>query len=726
MYIFQYIDIFIIFYNYLIFKVELTLLELEETIMILTFLAGGISFYMGFKLSKQIHTQNKLIDARYQNFIQTKIDPLLGNQRDQQLQLLSSTNELPKQTEAEKMVNRELGVASANFALAIACQLSYPPLLISTVPAQLYFGQRCFRDGYHAVFKEKRVNVAVLDAILITWAILSGYWFAGVLSVFLVRFSFKILSKIKDNSRKNIINVFSQQPRFVWILTDGIEVEIPIHQIQVGNIAVVNASEVIPIDGIISEGIASIDQHVLTGESQPAEKSVGDPVFASTVVLSGKIYIKVEKAGQKTVVAQIGDLLNRTADYKTSLESETERFVDQSVLPTLVLSGLAFPVAGTSGALAVLMSSVGYSMRILAPLSTLNFLQIAAKNQILIKDGSALEVLSKVDMVVFDKTGTLTLEQPHVNQIYSWKDFSEEQLLTYTAAAEYRHTHPIAKAILATANERGLHLPIVEESCYEVGYGLKVNLADKAIKVGSNRFMKMENIAIPEYVETIQTECHRQGNSLIMIAINDELVGALELQATVRSETKEVIHWLRQQKISTAIISGDQEPPTQALAQYLGIEHYFANTLPEQKAKIITDLQKMGKTVCFVGDGINDSIALKKANVSVSLNGATMAAIDTAQVILMDKGLTTFPHLLDLARRFNLNQRRNLLISVIPNVLCIGGVFLFRVGFYTAIALFNGSLIAGIGNAMQPLLRQNTAVKKVEEPQDKNSPNTRE
>lgn len=672
-------------------------------------LISGLSAYAGAKVFQKIHRNSERIDQKYQQFIQTTIDPLIGQERERHLKVFSSNNQLSAQTEAEKRINREVGIASTNFALALACQLIYPPLLIMTVPAILYFGITCFKDGYRAIFQERRVTVAVLDAILISWSVLARYWFAAALSIFLVRVSLKILSKVKDSSRKNMIDVFSLRPQFVYLWIDGVEVQTSIHDLREGDIVVISASEVIPVDGKIVNGTGLIDQHVLTGEAQPAEKNIGDQVFASTVVLSGKIFLKVEQTGQQTVVAQIGKLLNQTAEYKTSLESSMERFVDRSVLPTLLLSGLAFPIAGTSGSLAVLISSVGYSLRVLAPLSTLNFLQIASKDHILIKDGSALETLVRVNTVVFDKTGTLTLDQPQVAKVHSWQGMDEDELLLYAAAAESRHTHPIARAIVAAAKEKGMHLPAVEDNCYEVGYGLKISLDNQRIFVGSNRFMRIENITIPKHVEAIQAECHNQGHSLVMVAVDDSLAGAIELKAVVRPEVKKVIQWLWQENISTVIISGDHAHPTQVLAEELGVDEYFAETLPQEKAAVISKMQSTGKTICFVGDGINDSIALKQADVSISLNGATSAAIDTAQVILMDKGLTALPQLFTLARHFNRNQNRNFLISVVPNIICIGGVFFFHFGFYAAIGLFNGSLMAGIGNAMQPLFLQNNA-----------------
>ena len=245
---------------------------------------------------------------------------------------------------------------------------------------------------------------------------------------------------------------------------------------------------------------------------------------------------------------------------------------------------------------------------------------------------------------------------------------------------------------------------MIDEANYEIGYGLKVQLDDKLIRVGSIRFMTMENIVIPPRIHTLQTKSHDQGASLVYVAVNEQLSGAIELQATIRPEAKQVIDNLHQRGMTIVIISGDHKKPTQQLAQELGIDQYFAETLPENKAQLIEKLQKEGKSVCFVGDGINDSIALKKANVSISLRGASTIATDTAQVILMDESLKQLPILFDLATRLEKNMRTGFVTALIPGVMCVSGVYFFHIGVITAGVLYNLSLGIGVVNAMLPKL----------------------
>ena len=402
--------------------------------------------------------------------------------------------------------------------------------------------------------------------------------------------------------------------------------------------------------------------------------------MASTVVLAGRIGVRISKTGEETVAMQIGKILDQTAELKSSLQSQGEVMADKLALPVLGLGMLFYPLFGFSSAAAVFTNELGYKMRLFAPASMLTFLNIASQQGILIKDGRSLELLNQVDTVVFDKTGTLTLEQPMVGQIHTYNGVCQDDVLRYAAAAEDGQTHPIAKAILAAANQRELAWPKIVDAKYEMGYGIQVNLSDRVIRVGSDRFMAMSDIEIASEVKDVQEHCHEHGHSLVLVAVDSQIVGVIELHGTIRPEAKEVINGLRERGMSMYIISGDHEAPTKKLAETLGIEHYFANTLPENKANLVSKLQEEGKSVCFVGDGINDSIALKKANVSVSLRGATMIATDTAQIVLMDGSLNRLENMFDVAERLSKNMKTNYHLSTMPCVICISGIVLFHWG----------------------------------------------
>ena len=320
-----------------------------------------------------------------------------------------------------------------------------------------------------------------------------------------------------------------------------------------------------------------------------------------------------------------------------------------------------------------------------------------------------LDILTQVDTIVFDKTGTLTHAQPHVGQIHTCSDYEALDVLKYAAAAEYKQSHPIALAILEEANARQLVVPQVDETEYKVGYGLSVTLIGQIVRVGSARFMEMEGITIPRHIKETQKASHRQGHSLIMVSINQTLAGAIEMRPTVRPEAKEIISQLRSRHVkSMYIISGDHKEPTRKLAQELGIDNYFAETLPEQKAELISQLQEEGKFVCYVGDGINDSIALKKAQVSISLRGASTIATDTAQVILMNENLNQIVQLFDIAKEFDANIKRTLMTSMIPGLITVSGAFFLHFALIHSIILNEIGFATGFLNTMMPLIKDET------------------
>jgi Cu2+-exporting ATPase len=671
--------------------------------------AGAALAYTGIKLYRSLkETKVSSLAKKEDMFRKEKI----MSSSDLAVNYYKKNNELPITDEVDEIsramkenVNRDFVIASASFVVVTFGTLVYSPLTIISIAGYIYITVPIWKKGYYSLFKRHQLNMSVLDSIALPSIFLTGHYFLAGMGYWFYSLSEVMLLKTEDTSRKSLISIFGEQPNFVWVLKDDIEIEIPFDTLQVGDIVVVNAGEMIPVDGIISKGIASIDQHILTGESQPSEKGEGEQVFASTVLLSGKIHIQVEKAGKDTVAAKIGEILIATIDFKTAIQSRGQKIADSSVLPTMVTSVLALPVAGLTGTATVLLSCIGDNVRIISPLSVLNFLRIASAQGILIKDGRALELLSQVDTVVFDKTGTLTQEQPHIGKIYTFQNYQEHEVLMYAAAAEYKQKHPIAKAILQAANERKLNLPAIEEATYEIGYGIKVTFSNQTIQVGSARFMEMEGMALSEKIKPILSDAHESGHSLVMIAVDRQIVGAIELHATIRPEVKNIIKELHQRRIAVHIISGDQEKPTQRLAKELGIDNYFANTLPENKADLIQQLIDEGKVVCFVGDGINDSIALKKAHVSISLKGASTVATDTAQIVLMDASLKHLCQVFNIADELDKNLNTGLVTTIVPGIATIGGVFLLHLGIVSAIVIFNTGLLVGVGNSMLPLLK---------------------
>ena len=309
-------------------------------------------------------------------------------------------------------------------------------------------------------------------------------------------------------------------------------------------------------------------------------------------------------------------------------------------IPTLAAGALALGTMGVQGAAAVLNSDMGTGIRMAAPLAMLSTLALCSQRGVLVKDGRALDLLCEIDTVLFDKTGTLTRERPEVGRIIAANGY---EALGHLALRGSRRTPvPPSDRTRHPADERPKNdcdVPRIDTAQYKVGHGITVGVEGHTIRVGSRRFMEMEGVALtPEVAEALEA-AHREGHSMVMVAVDDALGGALELRASIRPEVPDIIKGLRARGIRhIAIISGDHEAPTRKLAEELGIDRYFAQVLPTEKADYVEKLQKEGRKVCFVGDGINDAIALKKANVSISLRGATSIATDTAHVVFMEPG----------------------------------------------------------------------------------------
>lgn len=633
--------------------------------------------------------------------------PLLGDTRHEQMAVLAQDNGIEVSETvsfSEELLNRRLGIAMTSLGITSVALLIYPPLQFLALPLLLHNWKIFFTTAYEDLIIKHKVSMASVDALAVGGLIVSlNLWIASLTGM-LMNISFKVIHRVRDNSQRSLVRVFSQQPTMVWVRINNTEVELPFTSLQVGDLVVVQTGQVIPIDGVVVNGAGAVDQHVLTGESQLVEKAPGDEVLAATVLLAGRLVIQVNRAGEETSAARIATILQQSSGFKSSLESRSEILYNKLTYPTLAVAGLALATVGMNGAIAALGAAPGYLIRVGAPLALLNYLQILAHQNILVKDGAALESLTHVQAVIFDKTGTLTIDQPHVSHVYSWGDLDPSTLLTYAAAIEQRLSHPLARAIVEAAQAAGLVLPPIEDARYELGYGLQAAIGGRLVLVGSERFMQQSAVALPAEAQAVQAACHNQGLALVYVAIDGACAGALELVPTVRPEAREAVAALKHLGLTVYIISGDQEAPTRRMAEDLGIEHYFASVLPEHKAALVKRIQAGGQKVCFVGDGINDSIALCHADVSISLRGASTVATDTAQIILMTTDLTQIPYLFRISRELDANLNIGLGIAVIPNIVLIGGIFFLHYGILAALAYYNVSLILSVGNAMRPVI----------------------
>jgi heavy metal translocating P-type ATPase len=598
--------------------------------------------------------------------------------------------------------NYEMVVCTGTVALSAAAQFAVRLLSLPTALLLVYCTWPTFINACRTAFAERRLSVDVLDAIVIVVCLLTSELFAVAILAWCLALGRRLLERAREDSRQKLVSVFAKESHTAWLVVDGVEVNVRIERLAAGDVVAVHTGELIPVDGLVVDGDAVVDQQSLTGESVPLEKSPGSTVFASTLVVGGRLFVAVQRAGKETAAARITAILNQTASCPLASQSRGERLADRAVLPTLALAGAGYASAGLRAAAAIVNCDFGTGIRMAAPLALLRTLTGCAGRGILVKDGRALEEMAHVDTVLFDKTGTLTRAMPRVAAIHTFGEWLRHDVLRYAAAAERRLDHPIARAIVAEYTKLALPFPPTDRSSYEVGYGIRVHVERRQVRVGSSRYLRQSAVTVPDAVDAAEERAHDAGHSVVHVAVDGAVAGTIELAPALRDGVAELVQWLRLDGVrEIVVISGDHAAPTRALAESLGADRWFAEVLPDQKARYVELLQSEGRRVCFVGDGINDAIALNRANVSVSLRGAAAIATDAAQVVLLDEDLGRLREFLALARGLERNVSTSWKIIIVPNVACVAGALFFGFGVLASVVANNIGAVAAVANAFR-------------------------
>lgn len=651
--------------------------------------------------NKKVLKRKKSIKERIQD-----LAPISAHKKALAIMADNTTSGLTSEEEQKKKQEsrKTLAIFSGSTALSIAGVYA-PTLALLSLPGALYLLRNVYTNTAKNIFKGKFTGVDSFVAFFSTSIILLGHFFILHFYISLYLLNRFLVGKVKNESQKNIIDIFRDQPNSAWSIVDGVEVEVPTSSLEKDALIIVRAGESIPVDGIVTEGAATVDQHKLTGESQPVEKQVGDSVFACTVVLTGFIYVQVEKTGEATTSARISSILNNTVNFKTKKQLWAEKFTEQTTVPTLGLSAAGLILAGPTVALTVINSHFRYRLTLATSVSALTYLNLAAQQGILLKSALILEKLKDIDTVIFDKTGTLTTEIPHVTNITTFNNWTTDAVLSLAATAEARQSHPIAKAICNKAEELALPIEQIDDVNYQIGFGLTAHIQNQKVQIGSLRYAEQLGLEIPKSLHEKAEQCHHIGNSLIVLSVDNKIAGAIELQASIRPEAATVIKNLSDLGVSLHVISGDHPAPTKQLSETLGIRNYHAEILPEAKADIIKQLQSEGHSVCYIGDGINDAIALSEAEVSVSMRGASSVATDTADVILMEQDLYHLYELFQLAAEYEQNVKSTSRMVLIPSLMNLGLAFVPGYGLAASMSLSAASVLASFGSSILPLVR---------------------
>ncbi|RDY25069.1 copper-translocating P-type ATPase, partial [Romboutsia weinsteinii] len=448
----------------------------------------------------------------------------------------------------------------------------------------------------------------------------------------------------KGKTSEAIKKLMGLQPKTAIVVKDGREIETPIEEVEVGDVIIVKPGSKIPVDGIVIEGHTSVDESMLTGESIPVEKNVGDKVTGASINKNGSIKFRTEKVGADTVLSQIIKLVEDAQGKKAPIaklaDTVSGYFVPAVIIISLV-SALLWFVVGSKDlefALTIFISVLVIACPCALGLATPTAIMVGtgkgAENGILIKGGEALELAHKIDTIIFDKTGTITEGKPQVTDIVVTNSTKEEYLLKIASSAEKGSEHPLGEAIVRFGEEKNIEFMKVEKFKAIPGHGIEVTIDNKNVLLGNKKLMDDRKISLGD-LQGKSDELATQGKTPMYIAMENELSGIIAVADVVKESSKRAIEKLHSMGIKVAMVTGDNKKTADAIAKEVGIDIVLAEVLPQDKSNEVKKLQEQDKFVAMVGDGINDAPALAQANIGIAIGSGTDVAMESADIVLM-------------------------------------------------------------------------------------------
>jgi Zn2+/Cd2+-exporting ATPase len=463
-------------------------------------------------------------------------------------------------------------------------------------------------------------------------------------------------------------------PNEVLVRRDGQDVSVPLEQVRTGDLVLIRSGERIPVDGAVLAGSASLNQAAITGESLAVDKQVGDAVFAGTLSEVGALEVRATKVGAETTLGQIRRMVEEAQEQKAPIERILNRYA-KFYTPAAILLGAG--VWLWSGdilrAITILIVFCPCVMVLATPTALVASIGNAALRGSLVKKGATVEALAKVDTMAFDKTGTVTYGRPELTAIEPLSDHVDADLLRVAAIAEKFSEHPLGRAILQAARERGFAVPDPEAFTVLPGLGVRAQVGGRDVVLGRPRLLADLGIPVPADVAVQAANLAAVGRTVILVAEAGQVLGMLVLEDALRPEARSVIVRLKKLGVRTVLVTGDNVATANRIATELGIGEVYAEVLPQQKGALVNQLQAGGHRVAFVGDGVNDGPALATADVGVAMGlGGTDVAIETAEIALLADDLTKLPHLLGLSRQAMRAIRQNLVFSLGVLAIAVG------------------------------------------------------
>lgn len=531
-----------------------------------------------------------------------------------------------------------------------------------------------------SVINGKFFSTDLLDAAALTAAVLDGKISTARSVATLLDMGEEIEELTRRQSYSNLAQILLISNEPVHLVEGSEERSIPASALKKGDFIVVRAGSQIPADGNVEKGEGLVNQASITGESLPVEKTEGCIVFAGTILEDGELYIRVRSAGTETKVNNIISMIDRSQSLKAAAQKRSEKIAEQIVPFNFLLTGLTYLFTrNISKTISTLMVDYSCAMKLAAPIAVLSAMKEAAEQYISVKGGKFLEEAALADTVIFDKTGTLTYAEPVLAEVYAFEGFKKNEILKLAACLEEHFPHPLGRAVVKAAENRGLTHPERHAKVeYIVAHGIVSTLKGKRLCIGSAHFIfEDEKVPLTEKALSVQKAAAESGFSLLYLAVDGKLAGILTIGDPVREESAAAVKELRQTGIKKCVmITGDAEQAAAKIALQTGINEYYSQALPEDKVSYVQNEIKSGNKVIMIGDGINDAPALSAANVGIAMDNCSSIAGDTADIILSGGGIKSLVTVRRLGQGLLKRiENNNKLIIGGNSLLLFGGMF---------------------------------------------------
>lgn len=519
-----------------------------------------------------------------------------------------------------------------------------------------------------------KISSALLISIAMVAAIAIGDLFAAGEVAFIMAIGAILEDKTTERAKKGLKTLISLAPQQGRKIKNGSEIIIKVDEIKKGDLLRVLPGETIPVDGIITVGNTSIDQSIMTGESLPVDKEVGDSVFCGTLNCFGSIDMKATKVGEDSSLQKLIHMVEEAENKKAPMARIADTCASWLVPVALLIAILAYFVTGNIvRAVTVLVVFCPCALVLATPTAIMAAIGQATKRGVIIKSGEALEKMGKVDTITFDKTGTLTFGSLEVNDILSFSDkYDNHTLLSLIASAETRSEHPLGKAIVAYAKDQNITLIETTNFQMEAGKGIYAEINNKKIFCGNEKYLKEKRIFISKHIKEVLDKFRNEGKASILASVNDECVGMITLSDILRPTAQNMITQLKNMGTDIILLTGDNQKTAEYFAKQVNITNIKSELLPAEKVKNIQKLQKEEKYVCMIGDGVNDAPALKTANVGVAMGSmGSDIAIEAADIALMSDDITKIPYLKRLSNATVKTIKFSIALSLLINFVAI-------------------------------------------------------